>query len=589
MRRALPPVLASIAVLCAMSACVPPTDVKDGDRMERHRRASRSLASGVSRADSLRVGVGRAGLVAGEGESLVLVSPARLLNPIGLCGVNAGALSRHIPPRGILLLPAFSESLFVRSQYQDPIGDAFNHIPEQPACGPVVSVFPPGNASAGAFYTSWYPYENPELVQTEPIVVRFDTAVTRVSVYGDGAFKCWTGQYGKLTAFDSAGQVVRLAPMQMREPADCAEDSITYGAYGTVAAASPTIRRLVIEAPQPPSWDVWIEGTNYGLGYVTAQYTLILSPEPGASSEPPPTVEIVSAGGPNPGGSFIVRAPENVITLRARVTPAAFADSVTWEVTGMPLHGAFNTIAPYTVPRGAVTFFVVPAENIRPGRGNFVPGDTVRPYRWPPVHPRTTLDKRAALATKSLAYVITAKITVGGQTVRSKPDTVRQDEIDTIREEYVEWGQSHVLARSDLNSNGDPLRNITGDYTVWPSGARLVEMMPVIQRLAMRMYSRRITVMSGYRNPVHHFVHAHARALNSSHLDGLATDWVISDPPPGLTDSLWFEQIHTWTKSDSVRGCWEPAQTIIETSSTIPRNRRLNHGHTDWRADCRGW
>lgn len=582
MRRALRPALASVAVLYAALACIPPTDVQNGERMHRYRGAPRSLASGVSRADSLRLGVGRAGLmaggpVAGEGESLVLVSSARLLDPSALCGIAGWIL-----PRGIQLLPTFAESLFTHSSYTaDPVVEAYNHIPRQPSCGPVVSALPSGNASANALYTSWYPYENPELVQTEPIIVRFDTAVTRVSVYGVGAFKCWTGQYGKLTALDSAGHVVSLAPMQMREPDDCAEDSITYGGYGTVAAASPTIRQLVIEAPQPPSWDVWIEGTNYGLGYVTADYILILSPEPGVPSEPLPTVEIVSAGGPNPGGSFITRATdrlENVITLRARVTPVAFADSVTWEVTGIPLHGAFNTIAPDTVPRGAATSFVLPRSNRSQAR-------------WPVAgrvrhDPLTDAQKASDLTKKALGFRITAKVTVNGQTVRSQPVVVQQDEIDTIREEYVEFGQQRVIDRAEFGTLGDPLRNLTADYKLWPSGPRLVVKMPKMQELAVRRFGRPITVMSGYRNPVHHFLHALARSPESQHLYGNATDWVITDPrerPSGLSREEWFTRLWEMTRHPSVDGCWEPAAAIVESSNLDPALRSLNHAHSDWR------
>ena len=553
----------------AAIGCARPTDAFR-EKVRPLLAAGRSLAKGVTRADSLRLGTNnlRWLLPAGAGTVLHLgsrsaatLAQSRPLDPSALCGVDASTL-----PRGIQLLPTAAESTFLRSPYQTPVMDAQQAQPPEPACGPAISVSP----LSPPLNTSAYP-DPPTRVQMQPVEVRFDSAVATASVYGVGAFKCYTGQYGRLTAYDEAGHVVSAVEMQMREPEDCSSDSITYGAYGTVSGAAPQIRRLVIEQPQPWSWEVWIEGTDYGLGYVTADYMLVLSPETLAAS-----VEIVSAGGPN-GGSFIVRAPENVIRLQARVTPASLAPNVEWEV--LPLNNLVNSIPPDAVARGASSSFVVPASNINPGRGHFVPGRNVNPGRWPVNHP-------GSLSRKSLAYLITAKITVGGQTFRSKPDTVRQDEKDTIREEYVEFGQDSVVQRSELGLSGDASRNSTGDYTIWASGPKLLKKMPVIDSLARRRWSRGITVTSGYRNPVHHFVHAHAKAMNSPHLSGLATDWRITDGPGTLTDSLWFEEIHTLSKSRAVDGCWEPAWMIILTSSDDPSQRRLDHGHTDWREPC---
>jgi uncharacterized protein YcbK (DUF882 family) len=289
----------------------------------------------------------------------------------------------------------------------------------------------------------------------------------------------------------------------------------------------------------------------------------------------PVSVTVSSAAGPNPGGSFIVRTPENVIRLEARVTPASLAPLVEWEV--VPLND--STIPPGAVTPGASSSFVVPAANRRQSR-------------WPVVgrvnHPPLTAAQKASdLTKKSLGYRITAKVTANAQTVRSQSVTVQQDEIDTMREEYVEFGQQRVLGRTEFGTFGDPLRNLTADYTLWPSGPRLVEKMPIMQQLAVRRFGRPITVMSGYRNPVHHFLHAGATAVNSQHLYGLATDWEIvaaASRPAGFSVREYFDEIKKLSRSPTVDGCWEPDSVIIRTSSRIPADRSLNHAHTDWRA-----
>lgn len=180
----------------------------------------------------------------------------------------------------------------------------------------------------------------------------------------------------------------------------------------------------------------------------------------GSGSAPSVSLTIVRAAGPNPGGSFIVQAPENVIRLEALVTPSDLAPMVEWEIEDDP-DDFVNTMPPAARPRGASTSFAVPATNISPGAGNFTPGPGVNPGRWPKagrVHhdTLTPVEKAADLRKKSLGYRITALVTSGGQTFRSQPVLVRQDEIDTVREEYVEFGQRRVLARSEFGTFGPP-------------------------------------------------------------------------------------------------------------------------------------
>ena len=341
---------------------------------------------GAPEVSLLPLAAGGATLIVGSRSVAALAS---LLEDAGRCGVDSTTL-----PRGVRLLPTFFEFTFRLSPFGTPVRDAKTASPPQPVCGPAIAVSPnPGNLA-----TSDYPTR----VQREPLDVRFDSAVTGVSIYGLGAFKCYTGQYGRLTAYVAADQIVASVDLQMRNVSDCGQDSITFGAYGTVSGTSQPIRRVLIEPPQPWHWDVILNGSFCCVGYVTANYLMVLS-----TAAPAPTITIVSAGGPNPGGSFIVKAPENVIRLEARVTPASLASNVEWEV--VPLND--STISPSAVTPGAVTSFVVPAANRRQSR-------------WPVVGrvnhaPLTTSQKASDLTKKSLGYRITAKVTANGQTVRS--------------------------------------------------------------------------------------------------------------------------------------------------------------------------
>lgn len=305
-----------------------------------------------------------------------------------------------------------------------------------------------------------------------------------------------------------------------------------------------------------------------------------------------PLVVIERAGGPNRNGSFLAmkntaEGTENVITLRATVvTPAAFADSVTWSVVGMALQDTFSTIAPDTVRRGAVTRFVVPPANVNPGRvisrlripQRWANDSIILPGRWPVVH-----DKGLPIAPKVLAFRITAMVNANGQSARSAPVTVRQDEIDVLRQEYVDFGMRWLPARSDAGREGNGLRNVTGDYSVWLSEPRLLEKMPVMQALAMRNLRFSPVVMSGFRNPVHHFIHANAHSRDSQHLHGDATDWAIegdSIRPTVYDKEEWFTELFKLTRDPSVDGCWEPARVIRKTN--LP-SHTLNHAHSDWR------
>lgn len=305
-----------------------------------------------------------------------------------------------------------------------------------------------------------------------------------------------------------------------------------------------------------------------------------------------PLLVIERAGGPNEGGSFLTaiierERPENVIGLRARVAPASLAPNVEWEV--LPLDSLVGTVIPDSILRGATSSFAVPAGRNRSPNGFHrvvgPSGDTITdPGRWPRAHPATPTAKQAQLARKALGYRVTAKVTVGGVTVRSATVSIQQDEKDVMREEYVDFGWSldSIPPRDSMSTRGPPERNLTGDYQYWMTGARLEQKMPVMLQLSRDQLRFTPVIISGYRNPVHHFVHAKARATRSQHLTGNATDWKIDETsrPQEFTLDEWFTELFKLTRDPTVDGCWEPAHAIRAGSRD---GRTLDHAHSDWR------
>jgi hypothetical protein len=439
------------------------------------------------------------------------------LDPIhALCGVEGWTI-----PIGYTLLPGTTEGDFLYAPSPSPVWAAY--YAAQPACGPSMSATPAGYP----LNTSAYPVP-PERVQMEPVEVRFDTAVTTVGVYGMGAFKCYTGHYGTMSAYDVADAVIATAEMQMREPEDCGADSITYGAYGTVSTSSPRIKRLKIEAPQPWSWPVWIDSVFYGTGYVTADYMLVLSSVPAA---PATTLMITSVLGPNPSGSFITKSPENRIALRADVTPSSLASRVRWIAADAP-DDEVATVSPASIPDGAVSTMTVPG------------GQALS---------RLQAAHRARVSQIALGVQVSASVTDdAGHTITSGPVTARQNEIDAMREEYVELNVSHgVPAIGEFSLiTPDTYRNC-GDYRFGILAATFATMLDALQ-VAFNRTPWQINVI--YRSAAHNRYHADVGAcggassgvdLNSWHQYGCAAD-MQTFPAPRSTPALTQRAINYW-------------------------------------------
>jgi hypothetical protein len=274
---------------------------------------------------------------------------------------------------------------------------------------------------------------------------------------------------------------------------------------------------------------------------------------------------------------------ESAIKLHAEVTPAELAPGVKWEVKADPGH--------YPNP---------PNVNAEPTGGDAVFTVTpLTPDRWPRDH-----EQSRELLPKQFSYVFTASVQdAQGQTHRSNEETATQDEIDTIREEYVEFG------RHDPGTGNIPVRDVfqrktsdhfkvwelnSGDYSLyWVQDVMLKGLERMRDMLEADYAVRNLdfsgfVLSSAFRNPVHHRFHTDPDPRNeltndSPHQYGLAADIKIDNQP--IPAEAFFEKLNWLAKYSAVGACFEPKVSITNNGK-----RKLDHAHVDWRNRCgSGW
>jgi hypothetical protein len=337
--------------------------------------------------------------------------------------------------------------------------------------------------------------------QPGPITIRFTGPVRSVSLRGDGAIMC-SGSYGTLTGFDENGQPVGQTDLSLIDPEDCSPpelpDELTYGAQATLQTRS--VMRYAVVTPMSP-----LQFLVMGVCCVWAGQTYAIGVGSGNVID---SIRIVQAHGPNPGRSFTFARAERTITLQAAVNPEEPSPDVTWEVVDAP-GDRVNSIPPAQAPTGVATSFVLPKH----GRG-----------RWPTDHPGD--DDR-----KPLKYQVTAVWTKDGETHRSEPVTIVQDEIDTIREEYYEFGLTalgrHIPTRKEFVAS--PMVRIGANNGDYPYAVLEPTFMDKLVELDA-LWPGAWQLNTIYRNPNHN-LNGHISTKNKSkpspvtwHMWGCATD-----------------------------------------------------------------
>ena len=337
------------------------------------------------------------------------------------------------------------------------------------------------------------------------LTVAFSRPVAHVVVMPVDIWHCGADP-GSITAYAPSGASVTL-PFTADE-SDCGvrheEHNVYYFGSGTlpqslVITGLDSVTRVVI---RPTSDMSWVSSVFYpdhvvtSEGFIGTVYLLSFR-EPVTTAD----VTIFRAQGPNAGGSFTSRPGENRLSLGAGVTPASLAPTIQWEIVDDPTD-AVTTFEPngVTPPFGSNVEALIPPQDA--GRWAAVP------------HP-------GSLNQKSLALRVTAAVDASRTLVRSAPAIVRQDEIDTIREEYIELGVAQgVPGRGQFGVSATN----TGDYTVAVINGDFNSLFVALQ-LALQPLS--LQVNSGYRNPVHNAYHvgkASGAVSDSWHQYGCAAD-----------------------------------------------------------------
>ena len=361
-----------------------------------------------------------------------------------------------------------------------------------------------------------------EIEQRDSIHIGFGVPVKGLTLTSTGALNC-SGTLGTLIGYRH-DTLVAEADNALTDPADCGSDDVTFGVTGQFPPDS-VIDSLVIVGVDPWTFPVF----NL-TGRAWLKYTLTYAP----LNAEPTSVVIQSVHTAN-GGSFTTLPDERTITMTAVTVPASLADSVHWTVTDYA-GDQVPSIPPDadSLARGATISWQVPKQ------------DSVRWHSVP---------VPAQLPTRSLAYVIVATVTdANGATVHSAPDTLTQDELDTMREEYVELLVTPVPALGAFSAQArcsDACVN-TGDYdqAIVDAGFSLE-----LAALQTQWQARggQWQLNSLYRNPVHQIIYLAAllgkhQSRTSRHMFGCAADLQTFPSlagPHSVADSL--DALKNWT------------------------------------------
>lgn len=247
------------------------------------------------------------------------------------------------------------------------------------------------------------------------------------------------------------------------------------------------------------------------------------------------SIKVDTAYGHNPGtpylpsGSFTSAPGENLVTVEATAIPGTLAPGVQWSV--VRTSGAAAETQPVPIPPlpGATSSFNVPPPS-NPGG------------RW------GVYSYSASLEVKRLGYEVTATVSSGGTQYQSEPPATRvyQDEIDVIRQEYVDLqvaqgdpARAHFTIQPPVaHRSGSGLN--TGDYGFMVFNNDFVAHMNQLSA-AWTTYGQ-WQINSQYRNPAHqrfHIPQSSRPGRNSWHQYGCAADIQTFGADSIAQDDFW--------------------------------------------------
>lgn len=264
-----------------------------------------------------------------------------------------------------------------------------------------------------------------------------------------------------------------------------------------------------------------------------------------ADPEDTPIVQITLVQPPNDGKSFTTADGENRVVLQARLLPASLDQNlIHWDTEDAPDDFIDSGIAQMEEnygPENALKMRLTTAGGGVPvaGTGRALP----------------------------LGYLITARADVPGKVVVPSVITVKQDQIDKCRQEYIDWSKTG----EDLTAPPYFSRYVRGDFLTGIDGVHDPDYVRYIDCYAHIPPSREteveilrskvsfpIDVTSGFRSPRKNRLQSPAGKWNSSHQFGDAVDIV----PKNLTAQNRAERFKAlWNNTSCPK--------ILETTGAI--------------------
>lgn len=238
-----------------------------------------------------------------------------------------------------------------------------------------------------------------------------------------------------------------------------------------------------------------------------------------ADPDDTPIVQITQVLQPNDGKSFTTFDGENRVVLQARLLPATLDQNlIHWNTEDDPNDHITSGIAQMEASYG-------PSNALRMRFTSVGGGVPVAPSGRP----------------LPLSYVVTAEATVPGKVVITSMRTVKQDEIDKCRQEYIDWKAPIPDLGNHLSyaPRSKFIQGIAGDFGGYKDCyANIYPTQEAQVAFNLRNAGHLLNINSGYRSPRHNMLTVHS-STSSPHLFGDAVDITPTDTSPAGWQELW--------------------------------------------------